>query len=173
MQTWYKEDKMKKLFFILLTLGFLISSVGSVFGESAVNPASDYSLLKVYTCVKAVNPTYSKTSTASVSGGLGGQKYGFAIPTSAISPNSKIVGFSLITTSDSRGAGCSLYDLTTATSSDATAEADMANTNLITEVEVTSSVPFSQIWFPYPKKVTTQLGVMVGDTDAIVCIYYL
>lgn len=173
---------MRKLLCLLLTLGFIVSGVGSVFAESALNPASDYTELRVYTCIvtNGSGTAYSAGPDAAVGGDdERGSAAGWAIPISSIRPaSSKIVGWSIQTNSLKAsafiGVMASLHDLSAATTDHAAAESAMSNLTLFCEAEATSTDPTFQMWFPYPKKITTQLGVMIeADTTGIVNIYYI
>ena len=177
---------MRKFLCLLLTLGFLVPCIGSVFAESALNPASDYVELRVYTCV-VTNGGLGAAASAGVDSAVGGcsrdeagPKFGWAIPVSSIrAASSKIVGWSIQTNSVKAdgtvvGVQASLHDIGSVTTDHAAAEAAMTNLTLFAEAEATATDPTFQMWFPYPKKLTTQLGVFVqANTDAVVSIYYI
>ncbi len=173
----------KKILCLLLMFGFLVTSVGNVCAESAVNPASDYTEMRIYTCIvtNGSGLLFSAGANSAVGGDdEQGSVAGWAIPTTSIRPDSsKIIGWSFQTTTMKEsafvGAQASLHDLATAHGTNhRTAEAAMTNTTLFTEAEVTTDDPMFQIWFPYPKKIVTQLGVMIQvDQSAVLNIYYI
>ena len=165
---------MKRLFVaLLLVVGLVCAPIGAAFAESAINPASDYTVCKTYVFVKDA-ATHGGASTLGAS-----SPNAKAVPVTTITTSSKIMGFSVIVNSATKGAIASLYDLPTVAASatgqtaDDVAEQSMTNTYLFAEAETSAANGSVTVWFPYPKKITTQLGIMIGSAYATVVVYYI
>jgi len=180
-----KEYIMRKLSVLLLAIAIFLSIASLSFAESATNPASDYTELRVYNCIYTGGSGVVASAGADVALGGGSSAnvrttFGWAIPISSIrAASSKIVGWKIQTLDPKPGGTfsgvmASLHDLSSVTSDHAAAEAGMTNSTLFCEAEATTADPQYQMWFPYPVKLTTQLGVFVeASVGAVVSIYYI
>lgn len=145
---------MRKLFCILLTIGFLC--VGSLaFAESAVNPSTDYVKISTYCVTNPDDTAYA----------------GLLVSATDITTSDKIIGFSLTATDADQNAGISLWDNTSiAAATDVTG----ANTGgFIVEVEAKNGENSVTVWFPYPYRLINQLVIRGGDTGFSLSIFYI
>jgi hypothetical protein len=174
---------MKKLLCLLLALGLVFSTVRTYADdEEGINPSSDRVGVKTYTFVKD-RSTHVGNDTSSAANTTGDDRpLCRAVPTGTISTNDRIVGVVLTATSPAKGAILALYDLpTVATANTAegltvhdVAEQAAAASNLIVEVEVGDGTrDTAQLWWPYPKKVSTQLALIIGQANAAATIFYI
>lgn len=164
---------MKKLLCLLLALGFFFSIVGNVRGddEEGINPSSERVKIKTYVFVKDSSNDVNASAT-------GDTPQAKAVPLANINTNDRIVGLTLTANTPSNGAVCSIYDVsfttpTYDTSEDDAAERAMTNSNLIVEVEVGADPGSTTLWFPYPKKISNRLCILIGEAHAAVTVYYV
>jgi hypothetical protein len=151
---------MKKLLCLLLALGLLLSSPGAVFG---LQEDWEYHVISTHVVSSGGDTIQWDSQTAS----------GWYVSTATIGTNDFILGFTVTANTTSHGAIAALHDLPSVQTDHQAAEALMSNTTMWAELEVGADPGSATIWFEYPKKITTQLGILTSEAPATVVIYYI
>lgn len=138
-----------KLFVSLLAFAVFAMVAGSVFADGL--PRAADRRIEIYTVVVTTGSTNNTV-----------------VPAGTITPDDRILGYSIVTTQSSYPAMASFYDTTTvALATTTTIFAETA------EVLAQGNAGSKEtVWFPYPYKVDNQLVIRTGDTGSVISVFY-